>query len=364
MYEISLFAQNDVLKNSIIICLNSYLVLNNLDIDFPIFRSYNFGKQNLLNFGLYCEKTDNFWLFNSLKDKTLNIKFIVNPSAGHGNYKHVIHDIESVFSRSHFSYDITILSCKGEATLIAKESADNYSAIIAVGGDGTINEVLNGLIGTNAILGIIPAGTGNGIAREFGLPLKVKEACKIILNGHTKWIDVGNAGGRYFMGCAGTGFDALIAKFAGELRGPFRGIWVYFFAGLIVFHRYKPKLVNITINSELSLEVKPLLIAIANTKRYGGRALITPQASPDDGLFDICIIKSMNMISLAFNLPKLFKGTHTNLPQVKIHKAENVFIQANEPIPFHIDGESLDSCCSIQFNIMPKAIRLFVPKEG
>lgn len=300
----------------------------------------------------------------AIKGEALNIQFIVNPLAGHGNYKYVIHIIESIFSASNFNYNITILKYKGEATLIAKESASDYDVVVAVGGDGTINEVLNGLVGTNVILGIIPVGTGNGIAREFGLPLKIKEACKTIFDGHTRWIDVGNFDGRYFMGCAGTGFDALIAKFAGELRGPFRGIWVYFFAGLMVFYRYKPIPISVKIDSELSLEVKPLLVAIANTKRYGGKALITPQAEPDDGLFDICVIQTMNVASLARHLPKLFKGTHTNLPQVKIYKGKNVFIQANELIPFHIDGESLGSFCSVQIDILPKAIRLLVPKEG
>ncbi len=293
----------------------------------------------------------------------MNIKFIVNPLAGHGNYKHVIYDIESTFSASDFNYDIHILKGKGEATLIAKESASNYDIIVAVGGDGTVNEVLNGLIGTDVILGIIPVGTGNGIAREFGLPLKVKKACKVISDGHTRWIDIGKAGCRYFMGCAGTGFDALIAKFAGEVRGPFRGIWIYFFAGLMVFNRYNPKLVKIKIDSELSLEMKPLIIAVANTKRYGGRALITPMAEPDDGLFDICVINFMNMFSLVRHLPKLFKGTHTSLPQVKIYKGKSVLIQANEPIPFHIDGETLDNCCSIQVNLLPKAIKLLVPRK-
>lgn len=294
----------------------------------------------------------------------MNIKFIVNPLAGRGIYKYIIHTIESIFSTNNFDYNITILKHKGEATSIAKASASNYDIVVAVGGDGTINEVLNGLIGTNAILGIIPVGTGNGIAREFGLPLKVKEACETIFNGHIRWIDVGNFNGRYFMGCAGTGFDALIAKFAGKLRGPFRGIWVYFYAGLVVFQRYKPKLINIKIDSEISFQVKPLLVVIANTKRYGGRALIAPYAEPDDGLFDICVIQSMNIFTLAHHLPKLFKGTHIKLQQVKIYKGKNIFIQANEPIPFHIDGEALDDCHSVQINILPKAIRLLAPKEG
>ena len=293
----------------------------------------------------------------------MKMQFIINPLAGHGNYKQIIHDIETIFSKSGFHYDIAIPSCQGEATLLAKEHAVNHDIVVAVGGDGTINEVLNGLIGTDVIFGIIPTGTGNGIAREFGLPLRPKEACKTILNGHTKWIDVGNADGRYFMGFAGTGFDAMIARFAGELRGPFRGIWVYFYAGFMVFHRYKPQLLRIKIGSE-SIEVRPLLVAIANTKRYGGRALIAPDATTDDGLFDICIISSMNALSLIRHLPKLFNGKHVNTRHVKMYKGESVIIQADEPIPFHIDGESMDGYSSINLVIIPKAIRLFVPEEG
>jgi len=291
------------------------------------------------------------------------MQFIINPLAGHGNYKQIIHDIETIFSGSGFRYDIAIPSCQGEATSLARKYASDHDIVVAVGGDGTINEVLNGLIGTDAIFGIIPAGTGNGIAREFGLPLNPKEACKTILNGHVKWIDVGNADGRYFMGFAGTGFDAVIARFAGELRGPFRGMWVYFYAGLMVFHRYRPQLLRIKIDSEL-IEVRPLIVAIANTKRYGGRALIAPDATPDDGLFDVCIIRSMSALSLIRHLPKLFNGKHVNLSYVKIYKGESVIIQADEPIPFHIDGESIDVYRSIKLEIVPKAIRLFVPEEG
>jgi YegS/Rv2252/BmrU family lipid kinase len=247
--------------------------------------------------------------------------------------------------------------------LLAKKYASDHDIVVAVGGDGTVNEVLNGLVGTNTIFSIIPAGTGNGVAREFGLPLNTKEACKVILNGNTRWIDVGNVDGRYFMGFAGTGFDAMIARFADELKGPLRGMWIYFFAGLMVFHRYKPQLISVQIDSEI-LEVRPLLVVIANTKRYGGRALIAPDATPDDGLFDVCIIKSVGAVSLIRHLPKLFSGKHVNLSYVKMYRGENIIIQANKPIPFHIDGESIDSCCSIQFTIMPKAIRLLVPEEG
>ena len=292
----------------------------------------------------------------------MNIQFIVNPSAGQGRYKRVIHDIEQVMSEGQHHYDIAIPSYKGEATLLAKNFASDHDVVVAVGGDGTVNEVINGLVGTNAILGIIPAGTGNGFAREFGLPLHPREACKVLLNGYTRWIDIGKANDRYFVGVAGLGFDALIAKFVGEMFGPLRGLWIYFFAGMLVFNRYKPSPINIVIDSE-SLEARPLVVAIANTKRYGGRALIAPDAIPDDGLFDVCIIRSMGAFALIRHLPKLFKGTHTQLSYVKIYRSVKVTIKAQDPMPIHLDGEALDSCNKMQFTIIPKAIRLLIPNK-
>ncbi|MDQ1318371.1 MAG: diacylglycerol kinase, partial [Candidatus Poribacteria bacterium] len=132
----------------------------------------------------------------------MNIQFIVNPSAGQGRYKRVIHDIEQVMSESQHHYDVVVPSYKGEATLLAKKFAYDHDVVVAVGGDGTVNEVINGLVGTNAIFGIIPAGTGNGFAREFGLPLHPREACKVLLNEYTRWIDIGKANDRYFIGVA------------------------------------------------------------------------------------------------------------------------------------------------------------------
>lgn len=294
-------------------------------------------------------------------DNILSYKFIVNPSAGHGNYKRVIHEIRRAISECDSSYEISIPNYKGEAISIAKTAADNYDVVVAVGGDGTINEVLNGIMGTQAILGIIPAGTGNGFAREFNIPLHIKEACKVLLDGNVKWVDVGKSADRYFLGTAGLGFDALIAKFAGEVLGPFRGMWLYFFAGLLILYKYNPALISVKIDSQ-TVKVSPLLVAIANTRRYGGRALIAPGAKPDDGLFDVCVVKHMRELRLLWNLPKLFKGEHTNLSEVSIYRGSEVLIDAPVPVPIHVDGEPLDSCCEVQFTLLKRALRILVPK--
>ena len=287
--------------------------------------------------------------------------FLVNPSAGKGRYDHIVQIIHHILSNYSVKYDIVILKQKGEAISLAKEGSENYDAIVAVGGDGTINEVFNGLIGTKAIFGIIPAGTGNGFARSMGVPLRIEDACKLLMDGSIKVIDVGATNEKYFLGTAGMGFDAAIAAFAGKNLGHLRGMWLYFYAGVLTYFQFSPKLVNLRIDSQC-FQIKPLIVAIANTKIYGGSALIAPDAESDDGLLDVCVIEEMGAFELAWHLPKLFKGTHIYLPKVSIHKCKSITINTEEPVPIHLDGEVIGSYSEIQFNVIPKAIRVIVPK--
>ena len=314
------------------------------------------------------------------KPDTMRFQYIVNPSAGQSKYKRVIGDIRRALSGQTIDYDIIIPRHGEELASLTRKAAGNYDAVVAVGGDGTVNQVVNGIISTKLIFGIIPAGTGNGFARECGLPLRCEKACKVLIDGHTKWIDVGKVNAslwkrlerkgsrglrpldRYFVGTAGLGFDALIAGFAGKMLGHFRGMWVYFIAGAFAFYRYRRQLINIEIDSR-TINAYPLLVAIANTRRYGGRALIAPDAVPDDGLFDVCIIQNMKGWRLLRHLPKLFSGKHTKLPEVAIYKGSKIAINAPEPVPVHVDGELIGSYTEIQFTLLPKALRILVPGD-
>lgn len=298
---------------------------------------------------------------NIAVDYSSSFQFIINPSAGQGKYKQIIQAIHNILSDSGVRYDIKVLEYRGEALSLAKKTADDHDVVVAVGGDGTVNEVFSGILGTQAIFGIIPAGTGNGFARALDLPLNLEKACQVLVEGRAKEIDVGMANGRYFLGTAGVGFDALIAEFAGEKLGPLRGMWLYFFAGALTFYRYKPPLVNVEIDSEI-VKVTPLVIAIANTRIYGGTALIAPDAKPDDGLLDVCIIQDMSAFRLVCHLPKLFTGRHVNLPDVTMHKGRKAVINSPEPIPLHVDGEAAGSHARVEFTILPKAIRVLVPR--
>ena len=299
---------------------------------------------------------------NTRSDRSPSFQFIINPSAGQGKYQRIVRAIHETLSNSGLQYEIKVLQYRGEAASIAKKAADNHDVVVAVGGDGTVNEVLNGIVGSQSTFGIIPAGTGNGFAMELGLPLHPEKACQVLVEGCTKRIDVGEVNGRYFLGTAGVGFDALISEFAGENLGPLRGMWLYFFAGAFVFHKFKPPLINVEIDSKV-VKVKPLLIVIANTRRYGGRALIAPDARADDGLLDVCAVQAMSMFRFLLYLPTLFVGWHTRLPEVTVYRGRRIAIDAPEPIPVHVDGEAIGSYLRIQFTLLPKAIKVLVPSR-
>jgi len=289
-----------------------------------------------------------------------NFQFIINPLAGQGKYKRIVRTIHRTLSG--LQYEIKVLQHRGEATSIAKKAADNHNVVVAVGGDGTVNGVLNGIIGTKAILGIIPAGTGNGFARALGLPMRPEKACQVLVEGRVEKIDVGRANGRYFLGTAGVGFDAMIAEAAGERLGPLRGMWLYFFAGALMFYRFTPQLMNVNIDSRI-IKVSPLLVAIANTRGYGGRALIAPNARPDDGLLDVCVIRNMRAAQLLRHLPKLFTGEHIRLSEVTMYRGRDITIHVPEPVPLHVDGEAIGSYSKVEFTLLPKALRVLVPRD-
>lgn len=301
---------------------------------------------------------------NKYKNNLLpSFQFIVNPSAGQGRYERITHIIHEVLSRHNLQYDIKILQYRGEATFVSREAAGTHDIVVAVGGDGTVNEVFNGLVQTRAAFGIIPAGTGNGFARAIGVPLDPVKACQVLVDGNVRSIDVGKVNDRFFLGTAGIGFDAMISRFVVGRRGRFRGMWLYFVAGAYIFQKYIPQLVDMEIDSSI-VKATPLVVAVANTALYGGRALIAPSARPDDGLLDVCVIQKMKAIQLLWHLPKLFTGKHILVNNVTIYKCKKIVISASEPIPVHVDGEAMEGCLRVEFAVLPDALKVLVPKES
>lgn len=283
-------------------------------------------------------------------------RFIINPSAGkHKNLKTLENDIKNLFPQAEIIYT----KYAGHAKELAFEaSLKNYETVVAVGGDGTINEVTQGLVKSNTALGIIPCGSGNGFARLIKMPLKDTKKClEIIKANKTKLIDVGVAGGEYFLNVAGLGFDAVIAqKFALSKR---RGKLPYFKIGIREFFNYKPLKYNLTFQDGMQTEISPLCVAFANGNQYGSDFIIAPRADFDDGLLEMVLIKPANIFKLLLGFPNFFKEGLSPVKLTGNKSIKKVEIKAAGPFVYHIDGEPR-TCQNgeLKISVVPAALKI------
>ncbi|NOY59114.1 MAG: diacylglycerol kinase family lipid kinase, partial [Calditrichaeota bacterium] len=235
------------------------------------------------------------------------VKFVHNPKSG------IIHSpffirkaINSALADAPFEYDFVETEYRGHAREISQQAAaDGYDAVVAIGGDGTVNEVATELLHSHVSLGIIPMGSGNGLARAMEIPLMIRRAAGILIDGQVRVIDAGRIETHYFFINVGFGFEALIGKMFDDksLRGPIP----YFTIGFKEFLKYHPEVFIIKFNGK-KVAVPALLINIANQRGWGNGAIIAPHAKPDDGLLDICIIHRAGFFYTLFHLPKIFTG--------------------------------------------------------
>lgn len=285
-------------------------------------------------------------------------RFIINPIAGFRRDKSdIVNLIHACLQDSGF--EIAMTSAPGDATHLAREAAQqNYRAVIAIGGDGTVNEVASGLVGTNTALGIIPRGSGNGLARGLHLPLHAREALAVIQDGATKAIDAGSAGPRYFFAVTGVGFDARVGmKFN---HAAWRGPLPYFMIAAREFVSYHPETLKVKLN-EQQLEFAPFTLTIANTQQYGNGAVIAPHAQPDDGVLDMCIVDPITLWNVMAHGPKLFNGTIDRAPFIRYRQVTTLEIEKPGPILFHVDGEAQTCEDRLKISILPRALRVLTP---
>jgi YegS/Rv2252/BmrU family lipid kinase len=297
-----------------------------------------------------------------IKDK-LKARVIVNPISGRGRHpQDDISDLNRIFSEHGIESQVICQAKRGEATLLAREAvAEGFDTVVAVGGDGTINEVVCGLVNSGVPLGIVPAGSGNGLAREFGISLKLREACETIIHGDTREVDVGIMNDRFFLGTAGIGYDALLVQIFEERWANRRGVLPYFYVAIKGFFKHKPSSMHLRFNNR-QLTVVPKLVTVANTTQFGGRAIIAPQAKPDDGLLDVCIIHNLSFLKAFYHWPKLFMGCIDRMPQWVCYRTAAVEILSDLPMPVQVDGESVQESSHLKIRLLPRALGIRVPK--
>ena len=294
-------------------------------------------------------------MINSGRDKYC---FIINPIAGNRWGKKTEKHIRAFFQQKEFNFRIDFTQHKGHAkTLTQKAINDGYNNIVAVGGDGTINEVAQSVHGSKAALGIIPVGSGNGLARDLGIPMNLNKAIQRLVSGKAKEIDVGFINSQLFLCTCGIGFDAYIAYKMSKLQK--RGFLNYALMVLKVVFNYKPIEAKIKVG-EKYLDETIFGATIANTKQYGNNFYIAPKAKIDDGLLNLIILKPFNkllypIVALAFITKKIEKFKF-----VKQIESPEIIIQYTENSIYHYDGESnkLDMPATIGIN--PKKLSVIV----
>jgi diacylglycerol kinase (ATP) len=232
--------------------------------------------------------------------------------------------------------------------------------VVAWGGDGTMNEVASALAFGPTPLGIVRAGSGNGLATALGVPADPAAALRGALTGAERTIDAGELDGRFFFNVAGIGLDAAVA--AGFARGSLgrRGVLPYLALAAREFVRYRPRDYVCRVDGDV-LRVHALLVVCANGTQYGRGAAIAPDARLDDGALDVVIVGARSSLALAVQARRLFNGTIGRLPGVSIRRFERLEVQADGPLLFHVDGEPVQGGPVLQARVHPGALRLRLP---
>lgn len=287
-----------------------------------------------------------------------NIIFIMNPISGTVSKAGIPGLIEKYLDKSKFSYSIECTKYAGNATEIAlKAKADGIDAVVAIGGDGTVNEVGKALIQSGTALGIIPCGSGNGLARHLMLPMEIRKAISVINQYDIHDLDYGTIDSHPFFCTCGMGFDAYISmKFAqAGKRGPVTYLENILKEGI----KYEPETYTIK-SEEFNITQKAFLVSCANASQYGNNAYIAPQASMSDGLLDVIVMDPLDMLDAPQISIDMFNKTLNKNTKIKTFKSKKLHVVREKPGVIHYDGDPIMGPEEIDINVVSKGIKIIV----
>jgi YegS/Rv2252/BmrU family lipid kinase len=284
------------------------------------------------------------------------IVFVVNPKSGTQSKKAILKWIDERMDPSVYDYSIVKTEYAGHATQIAASAVENKAdMVVAIGGDGTINEIARSLVHSNTALGIIPCGSGNGLARHLRIPMDPKAAIDIINQGNRLCIDYGKINNIPFFCTCGVGFDAFVSlKFADSGK---RGLLTYLENTLHESLTYQPETYEIE-NEEGTMKYKAFLIACGNASQYGNNAYITPQASLTDGLMDVTIMEPFNVLDVPSLSFQLFNKTIDQNSRIKTMRAKKIKIHRTHDGVLHFDGDPLMAGKELEIEIIPQGLHV------
>lgn len=287
------------------------------------------------------------------------ILFIINPISGGRNKQRIPGLIELHLDKNKYEHRISFTERVEHGYMLAKAAVkDEYDIIVAVGGDGTVNEISKAIINTNISLGIIPFGSGNGLARSLKIPLKAEKAIKVINHGVIDKIDSAKLNENYFFNIAGSGFDAHISEcFA---KNNIRGFSGYIKTTFQELKKYIPQQYEITLDGETIVR-KAFMVSIANSSQFGNEAHIAPRADVKDGWLDIVVVKPIRWFMIPILALKMFNKTAESSSYVEMFRAKNILIRREYEAAIHLDGEPSMGNRDLKIEIIPSSLNVIVP---
>ena len=291
------------------------------------------------------------------------ILFIVNPISGSRRRRNHVELINDHVDRNKYDINIALTKYAGHAIEISRQAVkDKYDVIVAVGGDGTVNEVASQMINSRSTLGIIPGGSGNGLARHLNIPLTALRAISLLNKGIVTTIDTATVNNKPFISIAGVGFDALVAKkFA---KSPRRGFLTYFRIVANEFLTYKPKKYKLSFDEGLYIKRRAFFISFANSNQFGYNAKIAPNARLNDGKIDICIAQKPNVFQTPVVANLMLLKLIDKSPLMDIISTTGVVIKRKKNKVINIDGEPVKLDKELVIKVVPSSLKVIIPQNG
>ena len=295
--------------------------------------------------------------------RRLRTAFLVNPASANGATGKRWPKVYRRARELGLDGDVLLSEQPRHLSVLARDVADDYDLLVVVGGDGTLNEVVNGVVGKDVELAVVPAGTGQDFGRTYGLPEKPDDALRVALAGRTRTVDLGRAtwpgGEHYFVNVGSVGMSGAVAQRANGMSKALGGRATFYYALVREFATWK--------NTEVTVrhdggERRGRMhdVIVANGRWHGGGMKLAPDAAPDDGLFDVVLIGDITKLDFVTTSPKLYGGGHVHHPRVEVLRSATVEIEAAVPLPVELEGEPVGTTPA-RFEIVPRALRVRVP---
>ena len=283
--------------------------------------------------------------------------FIINPISGGKKKDGVPELIDQNLDKKVFDATIVFSDGVSHARIIASEAVNKYDIVVAVGGDGTVNEIASAIVGSNTALGVVPYGSGNGLARFLGVPMNPQRAIQTLSTGHVECIDSGSVNGQPFFNMAGMGFDAHISEVFSH--GKKRGFISYIKSSMREIATYNEQSYHIEIDGKM-YDRKAFMLSIANSSQYGNNAHISPRASVQDGLLDVCVIKKFPLWRFPEMGIRMLTKTAEGTNYVEIIRGRQINVTRQTAGPIHLDGEPQVMGTHLHVSVVPNSLKVIV----